>query len=105
MVASAEGTVISASWYGKLKTVLQIVAIILFIVKDSLLIARLGPQVELWTQIVAWAVMGAAVVMTMVSMVDYFMNAREVLVGPWTGDTSIAHDAHDGDGATEETTS
>ena len=76
MVASAEGTVISASWYGKLKTVLQIVAIILFIVKDSLLIARLGPQVELWTQIVAWAVMGAAVVMTMVSMVYYFMNAR-----------------------------
>ena len=105
MVASAEGTVISASWYGKLKTVLQIVAIILFIVKDSIFIASVGTQVELWTQIVAWAVMGAAVVMTMVSMIDYFINAREVLVGPWTGDTSIAHDAQDvGDDATEETT-
>jgi nicotinamide-nucleotide amidase len=105
MVASAEGTVIAASWYGKLKTVLQIVAIIMFIVKDSPLIAGLGPQVELWTQIVAWAVMGAAVVMTMVSMIDYFINAREVLVGPWTGDTSIAHDVQESsDDAAEETT-
>jgi nicotinamide-nucleotide amidase len=102
MVASAEGTVIAASWYGKLKTVLQIIAIIMFIVKDSLLIATLGLQLELWFQVTSWCVMGAAVVMTIVSMADYFIHAREVLVGPWTdgvapaGVTQVSpHDAGD----------
>ena len=93
MVASAEGTVIAASWYGKVKTVLQIVAILLFIVKDSDVFVAFGPQVELWVQVVAWAVMGAAVVMTIISMVDYFINAREVLVGPWTGEPALAEEA------------
>ncbi len=105
MVASAEGTVIAASWYGKLKTVLQIIAIIMFIVKDSSLIAGLGVQVELWAQITAWCVMGAAVVMTVVSMVDYFIHAREVLIGPWSGDTALARDAEENaDDAIDETT-
>jgi CDP-diacylglycerol--glycerol-3-phosphate 3-phosphatidyltransferase len=90
MVASAEGTVIAASWYGKLKTVLQIAAIMLFIVKDSALISSLGPDIELWTQVVAWCVMGAAVVMTIVSMIDYFIHARDVLIGPWSGSASAA---------------
>lgn len=90
MVASAEGTVIAASWYGKLKTVLQIVAIVMFIVKDSLVIASFGAQLALWFQVASWAVMGAAVVMTIVSMVDYFIHAREVLIGPWTGGTALA---------------
>ncbi|NTW27851.1 MAG: CDP-diacylglycerol--glycerol-3-phosphate 3-phosphatidyltransferase [Coriobacteriia bacterium] len=84
MVASAEGTVISASWYGKLKTVLQIIAILMFIVKDSSLIAAFGHDVSGLFQYAAWTVMGAAVVMTIVSMVDYFLHARDVLIGPWT---------------------
>ncbi len=33
MLAAAKGVVIAASWYGKAKTVLQIVAIVLFLVK------------------------------------------------------------------------
>lgn len=36
MLAAAEGLVVAASWYGKVKTVLQILAIILFILKDAL---------------------------------------------------------------------
>jgi nicotinamide-nucleotide amidase len=104
MVASAEGTVIAASWYGKLKTVLQIVAILLFIVKDSAVIVLLGAPMVMWAQIVAWAVMGAAVVMTIVSMVDYFMHARDVLIGPWSGApalaTECADDAEDAEDAT-----
>ena len=95
MVASAEGTVIVASWYGKLKTVLQIVAILTFIVKDSAVIAGLGDQVALWSQIAAWCVMGAAVVMTVVSMVDYFIHAREVLIGPWSGGPALSANAQD----------
>ena len=90
MVASAEGSVIAASRYGKLKTVLQIAAILLFIVKDSAVIISLGAEVVLWTQVVAWAVMGAAVVMTIVSMVDYFVHAKDVLIGPWSGAPDLA---------------
>ena len=90
MVASAEGTVIAASWYGKIKTVLQIAAILLFIVKDSTTFASLGSDLQLWIQATAWTVMGAAVVMTIMSMVDYFMHARDVLVGPWSGVPSLA---------------
>ena len=99
MVASAEGTVIAASWYGKFKTVLQITAVVMFIVKDSSLLAALGTEIELFAQVSAWTVMGGAVVMTIVSMVDYFVHAREVLIGPWTGDTSLADEiraAHEG---------
>jgi len=90
MVASAEGSVIAASRYGKLKTVLQIAAILLFIVKDSSLIAGAGADIAVWTQVVAWTIMGAAVVMTIVSMVDYFVHAKDVLIGPWSGSPKLA---------------
>lgn len=97
MVASAEGIVIAASGYGKLKTVLQIAAVLLFIVKDSLFITALGPEVVLWVQIVSWTVMGGAVVMTIVSMADYFRNAVDVLVGPWSGSPALAQSAERAD--------
>ena len=84
MVASAEGTVIAASWYGKVKTVLQIAAILLFIVKDSVIFRAYPADAQLWIQICSWAVMGAAVVMTIMSMIDYFIHAKDVLIGPWT---------------------
>jgi CDP-diacylglycerol--glycerol-3-phosphate 3-phosphatidyltransferase len=93
MVASAEGSVIAASRYGKLKTVLQIGAILLFIVKDSAAIISLGTDIALWIQVVAWSVMGAAVVLTIVSMVDYFVHAKDVLIGPWTGSSAIAENS------------
>lgn len=89
MVASAEGMVIAASWYGKLKTIIQIVAVILFIVKDSLFIHELGAEFSAFVQAVAWTVMGAAVVLTMISMGDYFMRAREVLTGPWAAEREV----------------
>jgi CDP-diacylglycerol--glycerol-3-phosphate 3-phosphatidyltransferase len=104
MVASAEGTVIAASWYGKVKTVLQIAAIILFIVKDSAFFRQYPVDVQLWVQICAWTVMGAAVVITIMSMVDYFISAKDVLVGPWTGALSATSaDAALRGGAADET--
>ena len=104
MVASAEGTVIAASWYGKVKTVLQILAILLFLVKDSAFLSTQGEAFYVWTQVTAWTVMGAAVVLTIVSMVDYFRNARDVLIGPWSGSASLAsEDALAQDAADEET--
>ncbi len=84
MVASAEGQVIAASWYGKVKTVFQIFAIILFIVKDSSMLLQAGDSFVAFVQATAWTVMGVAVALTILSMVDYFRHARDVLVGPWT---------------------
>jgi CDP-diacylglycerol--glycerol-3-phosphate 3-phosphatidyltransferase len=86
LVAVAEGKVIAASMWGKLKTVFQIVAIIAFIVKDSTLFREvLGPTGEALFQSVAWAVMGAAIALTLVSMFEYFYQARDILSGPWSG--------------------
>ncbi len=94
MVASAEGTVIAASGYGKIKTVLQIVAIVMFLVKDSAAIETATPWSGVGFEVAAWTVMAAAVVATIASMVDYFKHAAAVLIGPWTGDditSSISH--------------
>ena len=108
MVASAEGAVIAASWYGKVKTVLQIAAILMFLVKDTMYVANMGSAVEQWIQVTAWCVMGAAVMMTIMSMVDYFMHARDVLIGPWSDSPALlaldaaASDA--GDDELDETT-
>jgi CDP-diacylglycerol--glycerol-3-phosphate 3-phosphatidyltransferase len=85
MVAVAEGKiVIAASNLGKLKTVTQIVAIVMFIVKGSPTIARvLGTQGAYWFNVAAWTIMLAALVLTIWSMIDYFYHARAVLAGPW----------------------
>ncbi len=86
MVAVAEGKVIAASAYGKVKTILQIVAIVAFIVKDSPVTSQVAGTTAavalIWG---AWAVMAAALILTIVSMVDYFYHAREIITGPWTG--------------------
>jgi len=84
MVAVAEGRVIAASNFGKVKTVLQIAAIVGFMLKGSSLIERLvGPDGQTIFSGLAWIVMAAAVVMTVASMVDYFYHARDILTGPW----------------------
>lgn len=87
MVAVAEGRVIAASSFGKVKTILQIAAIVGFLLKDSTLLANLlGSRGHVVFSGVAWVVMAAAVVMTVASMVDYFYHARDILTGPWEND-------------------
>ena len=83
MIASTEGVVIAASWLGKFKTNLQIIAICLFIVKDSNAIVSLPRGASLVFNSVSWCVMAAAVVVTIVSLVSYFKHAFETLEGPW----------------------
>ncbi len=83
MIASAEGIVIAASWLGKVKTWLQIIAICLFIVKDSATIHELPHRLSLGFDILSWCVMGAAVLITIISLVSYFKHAFEALEGPW----------------------
>lgn len=79
MLAAAEGRVIAASWYGKAKTVTQIIAIVLFLVKDSPVTVQFFGEAYSALYWFAWAVMAAAVVLTIVSMLDYFAKARELL--------------------------
>jgi CDP-diacylglycerol--glycerol-3-phosphate 3-phosphatidyltransferase len=90
MVAIAEGVVIAAANLGKLKTVFQMIAIVAFILLDAPSIQALSAQTVgginaydalFW---LSWTLMGIALVLTVVSGVDYFYNARDMLVGPWT---------------------
>lgn len=67
LVASDNGVVIAASYWGKFKTVFQMVMI-------CLMIADL-PPLALVTQVVMWV----AVVLTVVSLVDYLLKNKDVM--------------------------
>ena len=79
MVAASQGVVMAASWYGKAKTVTQIIAIVLFIVKDSVVVADPAGVLHNPLYLVSWAVMLVALALTIVSMLDYFVKAKELL--------------------------
>lgn len=79
MVAASQGKVIAASHLGKAKTVLQIVTILLFTVKDSLQITLLGGGFDMAFIVISWLVLAACVVMTIVSMLDYIYKSRDIL--------------------------
>ena len=79
MVAASRGEVIAASWYGKAKTVTQIIAIVLFIVKGGLELPDAHAAVTSPLYVVSWAVMLVALVLTIVSMMDYLVKARHLL--------------------------
>jgi phosphatidylglycerophosphate synthase len=75
--------VIAASWYGKIKTLFQIIAIVLFIIIGSDWVKSLDPVGYNLYQSVAWLFMGAALFLTIMSMAQYFRNAAKVIKGPW----------------------
>lgn len=68
-LAAADGVVISASSWGKWKTVSQIAAILL-----TLLIVDLEHLVAPWMYYVAQMTMGIAVALTIWSAIDYFIH-------------------------------
>lgn len=67
LVASDNGVVIAASYWGKFKTTFQMVAV-------CLLIADI-PALHLLTQIVVWI----AVILTVVSLADYVIKNKDVM--------------------------
>jgi CDP-diacylglycerol--glycerol-3-phosphate 3-phosphatidyltransferase len=83
MVAVAEGVVIAASPWGKVKTVFQIVALVAFILKDAPIFAPWSTAVD----IASWIVMGLALLLTVWSAADYFYHARDAIAGPWSRQT------------------
>jgi nicotinamide-nucleotide amidase len=80
MVAVAEGVVIAASPWGKVKTVFQIIALVAFIVKDAPMFAAWRGAADL----TSWVVMGLALLLTVWSAADYFYHARDAIAGPWS---------------------
>ena len=78
MLAASEGVVVAASWYGKAKTVFQIIAIVMFIIKDSHPFIS-DPTVETTFYIISWIFMIIALVLTVVSMLDYLAKCRGIL--------------------------
>jgi CDP-diacylglycerol--glycerol-3-phosphate 3-phosphatidyltransferase len=63
LIASDEGVVIAASYWGKIKTVVQIIMIIAVIIEFP------------YAMVIAWA----AVVLTIVSLVDYVIKNIHVI--------------------------
>jgi CDP-diacylglycerol--glycerol-3-phosphate 3-phosphatidyltransferase len=86
MVASANGVVIDASALGKVKTWLQSVAIVMFIVKNHTIVLGIPPAspAAQAIELLAWLVMLAAVIITIVSLWDYYRKVSEALHGPWS---------------------
>lgn len=78
MLAASKHVVIAASWYGKAKTVLQIAAIVLFLIKAPLDLTSVADAATDPLFVAAWIVMLAALVMTLVSMLDYLSKCREL---------------------------
>ncbi len=78
MLVATHGIVIAASWYGKAKTVFQIIAILLFIIKGSPFILDLHSSMETIMYVVSWFFMIVALVLTVVSMCDYFVKCAPV---------------------------
>ena len=74
MLVASAGVVVSASILGKIKTATTMVAICLFILMVSPIVAALT-----WFYVLAWALMLAAVFFTIASMVDYFAKAWPLL--------------------------
>ncbi|MCL2756851.1 MAG: CDP-diacylglycerol--glycerol-3-phosphate 3-phosphatidyltransferase [Coriobacteriia bacterium] len=83
MVASAEGVVIAASKLGKSKTIVQIIAVLLFIIKESWMVNILISPIPLVVDVVSWLVMTAALVLTILSGADYFIKSSALLSRPF----------------------
>ena len=89
-IAAAEGIVISASWWGKVKTVIQIVAIIFALFKVILktmpeTIPELAksiinsPKLVEFFNVMPGITMAIAIVITIISGVDYFNKNKAVI--------------------------
>lgn len=82
MVAAAKGVVISASKWGKVKTLSQMVAIAALMVEPR----WLKPEWTLGGQKVTWYLVMIMLILTVVSGIDYFVHAWPTLGGPLVRD-------------------
>ena len=93
MLAATKGVVIAASWYGKAKTVTTIIAILMFIIKNSVWMLYQEPGFVLAFYLASWAFMLVAVALTIWSMIDYFVKAADVFKSTGKLDEELILDA------------
>lgn len=70
-IAAAEGVVIAASWWGKIKTVIQIIAIIFALINLN--------YANVYFTTATKAVMMVAVIVTLLSGIDYFRKNKDAI--------------------------
>ena len=85
-IAAAQGRVIAASWWGKIKTVIQIIALILLLLKvninDFEYLTKLVDSNDMWKQffnVVPSIMLMAAVIITLISGYEYFKHNKEAI--------------------------
>lgn len=85
-IAAAQGRVIAASWWGKIKTVIQIIAIILLLLKVNIHDAKLlkiftidNHYVKEFFKYGPTAMLMVAVIVTLLSGYDYFKKNKEAV--------------------------
>lgn len=85
-IAAAQGRVIAASWWGKIKTVIQIIAIILLLLKINIHDAKLlkiftidNHYLKEFFTVVPTVALMLAVIVTLLSGYDYFKKNKEAV--------------------------
>jgi CDP-diacylglycerol---glycerol-3-phosphate 3-phosphatidyltransferase len=85
-IAAAQGRVIAASWWGKIKTVIQIIAIILLLLKINIHDAKLlkiftidNHYLKEFFAVVPTVALMLAVIVTLLSGYDYFKKNKEAV--------------------------
>lgn len=83
MLAAGDGKVIAASWYGKVKTVSQMIAISLAFLSTNTFMQFTSVEMgtgALILNILMSLAMVVAVLMTILSGVDYFMKSKDIVL-------------------------
>jgi CDP-diacylglycerol--glycerol-3-phosphate 3-phosphatidyltransferase len=70
-IAAAEGIVIAASWWGKIKTVIQIIAIIFALINLN--------YANIYFTTATRIVMFGAIIVTLLSGIDYFVKNKDAI--------------------------
>lgn len=79
MLAASRGEVIAASWWGKAKTTFQIIAIILFLLKEGLSSLDSSAVFGDPLYLLSWGTMIVALILTVISMFDYINGFIKML--------------------------
>lgn len=91
MLVASAGVVVAANWIGKAKTFTTMVAICMFIIDGAPALSGVQP----WFHIASWTLMLMAVVLTVVSMADYFAHSWALLSdgGSKRRSAGVAHES------------
>jgi CDP-diacylglycerol--glycerol-3-phosphate 3-phosphatidyltransferase len=82
LIAAADGRVIAASIWGKIKTVTQIVAIVIAFLNDHVLLSSAFKNIDSYFVYIDWftyIAIALAVIATIFSCIDYLVKNKDVL--------------------------